>query len=351
MNRQRIFLGLATGAMMGIALATGNPGAAAPAPTYTLAKTVPLGAPDHWDYVIFSPSHGRVYAAHGSEVTVLDGATGQILGELTGLEDSHGVAPVPSAGRVYADSGKNHMIYAYDAKTFDRINNGAPVVADADGMTYVPQTDEVIVVGGDAKAATAIKGTTGSVLATIRLDGKPEGVDRGAGGLVYVAIEDKRLINRVDTKTNTVTARWPIPSCAKPHGMAVDRAHKRLFVSCENGIMLAVDSHDGKVLARLPIGKHSDSAAFDPHTQRAISSNGDGTLSVVQETPAGAFVDLGTVATEPGARTMAVDPATGRIFTMTAAVAQGPSAATSGGRRRFKPGTLHMLFYDPHHGP
>jgi DNA-binding beta-propeller fold protein YncE len=165
---------------------------------------------------------------------------------------------------------------------------------------------------------------------------------------VFVAIEDTRLVDRIDTKSNRVTARWPIPSCDKPHGVAADPAHDRLFISCENGIMLALDSDNGKVLAGLTIGYGSDSAAFDPRTELAFSSNRDGTLSVIKEASADNFADLGSVHTELGARTMAVDPATGRVFTMTEAVAQvlsqEPETAPD---LRYEPGTLHMLFYDP----
>ncbi|HEY1411963.1 MAG TPA: hypothetical protein VGF36_07470, partial [Rhodopila sp.] len=98
----------------------------------------------------------------------------------------------------------------------------------------------------------------------------------------------------------------------------------------------------------LAIGYGTDTAAFDPRTGRAFSSNSDGTLSVVEEKPDHGFVDLGNVRTELGARTMAVNPATGRVFTMTAAVAQ-PPAPTSGPAPKldFVSGTLHMLFYDP----
>lgn len=344
-NRRR-FAALGAGAALGLVLSFASAAAAAP-PRYELAKTVQLGPPNHWDYIVFSPSDGRVYAAHGTEVTVIDGTTGKVLGQLTGLHDSHGIAPVPSAGRVYADSGKNHMVFAYDAKTFRRLG-GTSVVADADGMTYVPAMHEVIVVGGDAQAASAINAETGKPVATIPLGGSPEGVAAGAKGIVFVAIEDKRLIDRIDTTSNTVTARWPIPSCAKPHGIAVDPAHDRVFVSCENGRMLAVDASDGNVVAQRAIGYGSDTAAFDPKTGLAFSSNRDGTLSVVREQSANDFVDLGAVRTELGARTMAVDPANGRVFTMTeAATPAHPDQAGHAPELRYEPGTLHMLFYDP----
>ena len=85
MLKARLFAAIAGLAFAGAAHAQ-------PAPAYTITKTVPLGAPDRWDYVVVdAPSH-RVYVGHSDRVSVIDGRSGAALGAVEGLAGVHGVA-------------------------------------------------------------------------------------------------------------------------------------------------------------------------------------------------------------------------------------------------------------------
>ena len=118
-----------------------------------------------------------------------------------------------------------------------------------------------------------------------------------------------------------------------------------MFLGCINSLMMVVDSDSGRTVAKLPIGRGSDAVAFDPVRRRAFSSNGaDGTISVYQLTPAGDYQALGPVTTSVSGRTMAVDPATGRLFV---AAADTDPSATPGARPKVRPGTLKLLMFDP----
>jgi len=93
--------------------------------------------------------------------------------------------------------------------------------------------------------------------------------------------------------------------------------------------MAVSDPDAGKVIATPAIGAGADGVAFDPGTGFAYSSNGDGTLTVVQQT-GGKYEVVENVATELGARTIAVDEKTHRLFLPTAkrAPQQGAGRAT-----------------------
>jgi hypothetical protein len=83
-------------------------------------------------------------------------------------------------------------------------------------------------------------------------------------------------------------------------------------------VMTVTDSTSGKVVAHVPIGGRVDAAGYDPGTHLAFASGGDGTLTVVrQETPDRLTVAQ-TVKTKSGARTMALDPAGHRVFSVAA---------------------------------
>ncbi len=164
-------------------------------------------------------------------------------------------------------------------------------------------------------------------------------------GSLFVAGAEKRDVVRIDTRTNAVTAHWPIADCASPHGAAIDAQSHRLFISCVNQVMVVVDTDSGREVASLPIGKGTDAAAFDPKRKRIFSSNGaDGTITVIQEKDPQTFQVLATIPTAVSGRTMSIDPESGRLYV---AAADTDPSPTPGGRAKVRPGALKLLFLDP----
>jgi YVTN family beta-propeller protein len=296
-------------------------------PAYTVTKTVPLGTPDRWDYVVFDSSTQRVYVAHGDRVTVVDGRDGTIRGQIEGFPGgTHGIAISAATHRGYTDDGHAGEAGSFDLQTLKpekRIKAGA----DADAVVYDPATGHVFVVNGDPGTLTVIDPKTDSAVATLNLGGKLEYAVAGGDGKLYVNGEENKEIVRVNTKTNQVDARWPIPNCTKPHGLAIDTSSRRLFSSCANSVLVVVNTDTGATVATLPIGLGTDAAAFDPKRKLVFSSNGqDGTLSVIQEKDAQTYVSLGSIKTAPTARTMGLDPDTGRIYLVAADIEAAPTA-------------------------
>ncbi len=324
--------------------------AQAAGPLYTLSKLVALPGGIKWDYLTFDAKADRVYVSQGTEVTVVNGKTGAIIGRLENLPGSHGIAVDPRTGLVYADSAGRQLAVAFNPYTYQAVAT-APVSDDADGMAYDPVSKQIFVSGGDAGVVTPIATASKTAAPDIALDGKPEFLVSDGAGSLYENIADKQAIVRIDTAKNAIVARWPVPQCASPHGLAIDPATRRLFVTCENGIALVVDANSGKIIATLPIGRGTDAAAFDAVQKRFFSSNGDGTLTMVSENGPDEFAVLGNVKTAPGARTMALDPATGRIFLVTGTVLKTTPASGPDDHPHyvFAPGGLKLLIFDPVH--
>ena len=147
----------------------------------------------------------------------------------------------------------------------------------------------------------------------------------------------------------SVLARYPMPGCERPHGIAIDAETRRVFSTCVNKEMVVVDADNGKIVATLPIGQGSDGAAFDAERKLALSSNADGTLTVVKEKSADDFAVIGHVATLKSARTIAIDEKTGRVFLPAADIAKIEPPATEGGRPRvtFVSGSTKLLVFAP----
>ena len=318
-------------------------------PIYTVAKKVPLSAPDRWDYLSFDASSGRVYVAHGDAVSVVDGRDGTVLGQIGNFPGgSHGVAIASANGKGYSDDGKAGTVTSFDLATLKPLRTVRSAVG-ADGIIFDPFSHHVFVVNGGSGSVTVIDPVTDVTIAHIEVGGDLEFATADGKGNVYINGAEKREIVRIDTTTNRVEARWPIPNCERPHGIATDPLLRRIFVTCVNNLLVVVNSENGATVATLPIGSRSDAAAFDPKRKLVFSSNGDGTLTVIAEKSADKYSVLGNIPTALGARTMTLDPTSGRIYLVTANYSINEKADPTDARHRYTvlPGTVHMLFMDP----
>jgi YVTN family beta-propeller protein len=316
----------------------------APIP-YRLSKSISLGAPERWDYLTFEPVSNRIFVAHGDRIDVIDGSSETIVGRVA-VDGANGVAIIPDIGKGYAGSRGGKSALVFDLKTL-KVVKTLPAADDTDAIVYDPASKRIFLMQGDPHSMTVIDTATDSVVMTIHLGGQPEFAAVDGGGKLFVNIEDKREIQRVDTKTGEVDATWPIAACDSPHGLAIDNESHRLFASCINARLLVVNAITGAVVTTLPIGKHSDAAAYDGHAKRVFSSNGDGTLSVILQQSADQYKSLADVATQLGARTMTLDPKTGRIFLVTGDYTEvDPNAKDLRKRYAVKPGSTRLLMLD-----
>jgi len=318
------------------------------APEYRVVKKVALGPPDRWDYVVFDAGSGRVFVAHGDELTVVDGKSAEVTGHVKSFPGiTHGIAVVPASNRGYTDEGESGKAASFNLKTL-AVEKHIQAAEGADAITFDPVSNHVFIINGDAGSITVIDPKKDAAVATITVGGKLEYGVPGENGKLFVNGAAKSEVVSIDTATNQVLARWPVPDCESPHGLASNPASHRLFVSCLNEKLFVVDSQSGQVIANLPIGKGSDAVVFDPKRKLLFSSNGkDGTISVIAEKDPHNYVPLAPIKTTISARTMGIDPATGRLFLAAADV--GPTAAPDrkSGRVPTEPGSLKLWFLDP----
>ena len=323
MTRFTLFLS----ALLPIAMATHSHAQAPSAPPLKVHK-IAIGGEGGWDYLTADadgkaavclarqPHRGR---RHRSE---------KVLGELTGTPGVHGVALVPDLGRGFTSNGGDDTVTVFDLKTL-KATGKVKVGGRPDAIMFDPESHRVFTYNHGSKDATAIDPSAMSVAGTVALDGVPEAAVADGRGHVFVNIMDKNEVVEFDGRTLKVLNRWSLAPGTRPTGLALDREHRRLFSVCSGSqTMVVLDADNGKVLARLPIGRGSDGCVFDPDRGLAFSSNGgDGTLTVVKEEQPGQFGVVATIPTQQGARTMAIDPKTHRIYLSAATSAPSPGAA------------------------
>jgi YVTN family beta-propeller protein len=313
---------------------------------YHFIKDIPIGGDGGWDYLSVDSAAQRLYVSHGTEVVVIDLAKDAIAGEITNTPGVHGVAIAHELGLGVTSNGRENKAGIVDLKTLQTLAK-VDTAEGPDGFVYDSAQKEAYLFCGRAESATVVDVKGQKVVATIPLGGRPEfaAVDPEAGR-VYDNLENKNEVAAIDTKTHTITNLWPIAPGEGGSGMAIDVKHHRLFVGCHNQLMVMMDDTNGKILASVPIGDGVDACRFDPGTQFAFSSCGDGTTTIARE-DGDKLTVVQTLQTERGARTMALDPATHKIYLATAKFGTQPEPANGGRRRRppMIPGTFKILVY------
>jgi len=299
---------------------------------FTVQDKWKVGGEGGWDYLIADSAAHRLYITHGGRVEVIDAATGKSIGAITGLKGTHGVA-LDDAGKYgYISDGGANAVVVFDRASLQTVTS-IPAGTNPDGITFEPVTKTVWAFNGRSKDATVIDTATQKVIATVPLPGKPEFPVADGKGFVFDNIEDKSEIVRLDAKDPKVTATWSVSPCESPSGLAIDRVGRRLFAVCDEKKMAVVDADTGKVIATPVIGNGPDAAAFDPNAKLAFSSNGEGTVTIIDASNT-SYKVLQNLATQQGARTMALDPATGKIYVVTAQFGPRPAATESNPRPR-----------------
>jgi DNA-binding beta-propeller fold protein YncE len=291
-----------------------------------------VGGDTGWDYLAVDPMSKLLYITHGNHVLVIDTATGKVKTDITGLKGTHGVAFDTSGKFGYISDGGANEVVVFDRKT-DAILDRVPAGTNPDGIVFEPVTQTVWAFNGRSKNATVIDDSTHQVVATVPLPGKPEFPVADGKGSVYDNIEDLSQIVHIDAKSHTVLGAWPIAPCEGPSGLAIDIQHERLFAVCDKK-MAVVDANTGKVVATPTIGDGPDAAGFDPKHELAFSSNGEGTLTVIHEDSPDSYSVLQTLTTKRGARTMAFDESTGKVYVVTADFGPRPAATADNPRPR-----------------
>jgi DNA-binding beta-propeller fold protein YncE len=251
---------------------------------------------------------------------VVDENSGKLLAEIPDTPGVHGVALVPEFGRGFISDGGEDMVTIFDLKSLKPLNK-VKVGTRPDAIVYDPFTKRVFTFNSRTHDTTAVDAAKGEVVGKIDLGGKPEFAASDEKGTMFVNIEDTSELVAFDPQKLTVKSRWKIAGCEEPSGLALDRKNRRLFAGCGgNKKMAVVDADSGKVVAMLDIGDGCDGTAFDPDQKLAFASAGDGTITVIREDSPDKFGVAETVKTQDHARTMALDPKTHELFTVTAKV-------------------------------
>jgi YVTN family beta-propeller protein len=298
-----------------------------PSADYGISTIWQLGGIGGWDYLALEPSGARLFISRGDRVDVVDTSNGRRTGVVPNMQGVHGIAFAPELKRGYTGNGRANTVSAFELDTLRVIQESRMAGKRPDAILYEPRAQHLFVADGASNDISVLDPSTLQVLTSIALPGPPDFMVTDAAGTVFVNIETEagKLV-AIDAKSFKIKAAWPLPGCANPSGLALDAANHRLFSVCEGQVMTVTDSLSGKQVFRVAIGRGPDAAAFDSELGFVFSSNGiDGTLTVIHQDTPDQYRVIATVQTQKSARTMALDPATHRLFLAAGRVGDTPA--------------------------
>lgn len=314
---------------------------------YHYITQIPVPGDGGWDYLSIDAAAHRLYVSHATEVVVIDLRNNQIVGEITNTPGVHGVAIASKLGLGVTSNGRENKAGIVDLKTLQTLCK-LDTAEGPDGFCYNPARQEACLFCGRAHAVTVVNVKDRDVVATIPLAGRPEFAQADPrADRIYDNLEDQSKVAEIDGASHTVITNWPIAPGESASGMAIDLKHHRLFIGCHNGLMVMMNDKNGRVIATVPIGEGVDACRFDPKTQLAFASCGDGTTTIAHEDSPDKLTVVQNLVTERGARTMALDPKTHRIYLATAQFEASPEHQEGERHHRPKivPGTFRILVY------
>jgi YVTN family beta-propeller protein len=287
---------------------------AAPPSGYHVIKKVSVPGTGGWDYVSVDEAGRRVYIAHATQVEVLDADTSELVGTIPNTPGVHGVAIASEFGRGFISAGKSDSVIIFDLKTLKPLGE-VKVGKKPDAIIYDPATKHVYAMNGDSNNSTVINAADGKVAGTIDLGGGPEFAAADGKGSVYINLEEKAETVHIDANAMKVLHHWPLAPGGTATALAFDPQTRRLFAGCRGGqLMVVLDADSGKVITMAPIGERVDAAAFDPATKLVFMSTGGGTIAVFHQDSADKYSLLENLPTNPGSKTMGLDPKTHHLF-------------------------------------
>lgn len=315
--------------------------AAAPPPYHVSGS---IKAPDGgWDYASVDPDSRTLFVARGADVTAIDLAHGNAVRSFGAIAKGHAVVPLPGH-MLLVTSGHDDSVRLIDTADGREVAKIA-VGSDPDAALYDASTGLAAVMNAKGGTVSVIDVARRSVVRTITLKPGLEFAVVAADGTLFINNEDASEIETANITTGAAGPAIALTGCTGPTGLALDPASHVLISACANGKAAVVDAQTKTLRGLLAIGAGPDAVILDAARRLAFVPCGrDGTLSVVALDGAAGPAVVNTVKTGRGARTGALDPATGNLYLPTADFGAAPAG---GGRPVMIPGSFHVIAVSP----
>lgn len=306
--------------------------------TFKVLKSIPVSGNGGWDYLKVNPANHFIYASHSTQVNIVNPLTSKSEGIIENQEGVHGIA-FDKENRGYITNGKSNSIFVFNIKTNEKIAI-IEVGKKPDAIIYDEYSGKIIAANAKSNSLSIINTKNLTVENTIPLTGNPEEVVSNDKGIIYANIEDQATIAEINLAVGKVLHYFSLGKEEGPTGLAIDNKTHRLFSACEDHLVV-VNAENGTVVKTLPIAKGCDGVVFDNKSKMIFASTYSGVISTYMEKTKDDFVALPDIKTEIGARTIAIDETTQKIYVPTAEYGTIKDEVTH--KLPVKEGTFHIL--------
>lgn len=278
-----------------------------------------------WDYLAFDAARSYLFIARrGDGLTVFDVRSNKVVANVAGTRGANGILLLPQFDRAYVVNTDGTMT-TVQLSTLTLLKWEKLDEEGLNAIVYEPTTQQVHAITGlraKSSAYITLDAKNGKLIRRTEFDGKkmdtPATDEEGA---IYAPMRDKNLLMKLSATDLGIQQSWPLAPCEQPVAVEYEKTSQRIFIGCrgEKPVFIALDPKTGKVVASLPIGKGVDGMIFDHDNHLIVTSNGmDANLVVIKQLGPDNYKLVETVGTRPMARVLAMDPATKKLFSVTA---------------------------------
>ena len=311
---------LRTPAAVGLALAASV--LHGPSPSATLERVTAFDLPGpvgkRFDYLTVDPDDHYLLSAHmyANQTYVISLQTNAVVATIADTPGVEGVEYVPELRKFYTSNSGDSTIGVVDLKAMKVIKK-IPTEAKPDGSTYAAPFHKLYVSDERGRAEAIVDVRTDTIVRTLHFDsetGMPQ-YDPVARK-VYVNLQDQNIFAVIDPMTDEVVGRYPVGRCVGNHGMTLDPERHRAFLSCEgNNLMTVFNLDTHRPIAFLEMAAAPDVIKIDAALKRVYVACSSGAISVFQMDDADHYRKIEDFKVQPRVHTVAVDPATHRLYT------------------------------------
>ena len=294
-------------------------------PPLRLLQTIPLpdlkgGDFDHFD-VNLSANKLFLSAEENNAVEVFDIRANTLIHTIRDVDTPHSLLYLPATMQLWVVDGGDGIIKIFNANTYAVVET-VKLDIGADSAVYDPANHLLYIATGgedakmDSSMISIVDTSTRKRVGDIKVNAtniESLALDNN-GTKLFANLRDRSLVGVIDTKKRAVTSTWSLGDVHGNTPMAVDEAHRRLFVvGRKPARLLVLNSDSGKIIASLPTAELTDDMLFDPESKRIYVAC-DGFVVVYVEHDADHYEELGRVPTGFRAKTAILVPQLKRYF-------------------------------------
>jgi hypothetical protein len=282
-----------------------------------------------WDYLSLDDARNRLFIGHRKEgLQVFDLATKTVVKTIAGTDgaSSNGAPLIPEFD-LGISNNENGTITPFKLSTLEA-SEPIKLGEELDTSHYDPASKRIVVnmaSGADGTDLVVLEAPSLKKVGVIKVPTKrPEHAVADGAGNFYIAARDTETVYRLDTKALAVTASWPTPGCGQTNSVALDVAGKRLMLGCRGNASVkpsfaVMNNETGAIVFSAEVGGGNDGVVYDAELKRIFLTNGvNAVMNIFEQKDADHYAQIEALGTQAGVRTLALDPKTKRIYSVTA---------------------------------